>query len=359
MRRLGATWLALAAVWAAAAPSAHAEAPYILNGMYLALDGGVHSNTINGGIWHWQQRSFAVLNTYGGDPAQIVGEMRDIWDNQNSVPMVSYAPPTPNSVAAAGGYDQTVYMPFVAVVRDFLSGPDGQLGNWDDRRAYMRFGWEPNIEQSGWSPCRVTNRESATPAQDYIASWRRLHDMFRAAGVDRTRLAWVFSVASGDHCTQGKPENVYPGSAYVDWLGMNVYAPCGGSPSDNMTTTMNRLRAIAPGKPVGVNEAGVSSYRGIAAKNAWIAGYWSFLRANDIRMSIWFNSDKGSSTSCAEFEKPWAVFGLNHGDESRLDPFTGITWKGFSAYRLAVGEPWVIGNNGSARRLTDQHFLGL
>lgn len=335
---------------------ATAQAPYILNGMYLAIGPDLHFNDVNGDIWLWQGRSFAILNFFAGDPSLIKAEMEDIWNNQHSVPMVSYAPPTPNSSAAAGQHDLHPWGTLVRHMRDFLAGPDGVLGNWDDRRAYMRFGWEFNHSGMAWSPCREPDNPNA--AQDFIRSWRRLHDMFTAAGVTNTRLAWVFSIATVDACPAGAPENTYPGSAYVDWFGIDAYANCPGlTAAQVITPYMNRLRGIDSSKPLGINEAGVSSYLGIAEKNQWISDYFAFLRENDIRMSIWFNSDKGSSTSCADWEKPWAVYGLNHGDESRTDVF-GITWRGFSAYRAAVNQPWIVGNDESPRRISDQHFLG-
>jgi mannan endo-1,4-beta-mannosidase len=157
----------------------------------------------------------------------------------------------------------------------------------------------------------------------------------------------------------------YPGSNYVDWLGVDAYSNCGASVPGVFDGIVGRLRTIDSTKALGVNEVGISSFLGTAAKNAWITDYWNYVYANDIRMSLWFNTDKGTDSNCAVFEKPWAFFGKNHGDTTYThceDSACLVTtvYRGFSAYRTAVQQPWVIRTNwsGNPRYFTDDQFLG-
>jgi hypothetical protein len=104
---------------------------------------------------------------------------------------------------------------------------------------------------------------------------------------------------------------------------------------------------MAPGVPVSVNEAGATSATA-GGKSSYITRYFDWLRANVIRMAIWFNFDK---------ERDWAVFGGALGDEvfrSGTSVFTA--WK---AYRRGVSSKRVVGSDTTnPRLLTDAQLLG-
>jgi hypothetical protein len=209
----------------------------------------------------------------------------------------------------------------------------------------------------------------------YIAAWRRVHDIFASEGLTNRDVAWVFSEGSHDDCSAGAPANTYPGSSYVDWLGVDGYSGCGGSPAARFGPEVSELRAEDPTKPVGVDEVGVSSFLGTAYKNQWINDYFAYLQSADLRMSLWFNTNKGTNPSCAVFEKPWAILDEvypenpdgqlpSYGDETYTYHANGaipITYRGFSAYRTNVQLSWVTGATGltkNPRILTDAQFLG-
>ena len=57
----------------------------------------------------------------------------------------------------------------------------------------------------------------------YIAAWRYVHALFTAEGADR--LVWVFSPMAESYpdAAWNAPFAYYPGSAYVDWIAVDVY----------------------------------------------------------------------------------------------------------------------------------------
>jgi hypothetical protein len=60
---------------------------------------------------------------------------------------------------------------------------------------------------------------AGTPAQ-FVAAYRHVHDRFRQLGVDN--VIWVWTV-SGYLGHKKLMKELYPGDAYVDWIGMDQY----------------------------------------------------------------------------------------------------------------------------------------
>lgn len=79
----------------------------------------------------------------------------------------------------------------------------------------LRFAHEMNSDWTSWSPGVNGNTSS-----QFVAAWRRVHGIFRRAGA--TNAKWVWSpVAHYEGATPFK--RVYPGNAYVDWVGISGY----------------------------------------------------------------------------------------------------------------------------------------
>ncbi len=58
-------------------------------------------------------------------------------------------------------------------------------------------------------------------AQDFVAAWRHIHDEFVAKGV--TNVVWVWNVTGSSGWYSLYKGGLYPGSAYVDWIGWDPY----------------------------------------------------------------------------------------------------------------------------------------
>jgi hypothetical protein len=78
-----------------------------------------------------------------------------------------------------------------------------------------------NHEMNGtWYPWSIEDSVNPNGAADYVRMWRRVHDIFAAAGA--TNVIWVWSP---NRITYSRSDfaNFYPGDSYVDWIGLTGY----------------------------------------------------------------------------------------------------------------------------------------
>jgi hypothetical protein len=130
---------------------------------------------------------------------------------------------------------------------------------------------------------------------DYVAAWRRFHDIVVAEGATNVTWAWVTNSIWYDPASDPAP--YYPGDAYVDWVGMDSYNwgrnPLQPdrwiTPGEVITPTLNRLKQIAPRKPVCICETASTEIGG--NKSQWIRDMLSsYLPSHpEIKAFLWFN----------------------------------------------------------------------
>src|SRR3954447_6763450 len=115
----------------------------------------------------------------------------------------------------------------------------------------VRFAHEMNGDWYPWG-----QGANGNTAADYVAAYRRVHDVVTAAGA--TNVVWVWSPIT----VISKPDvplaPLYPGDDVVDWVGLSVYF------SDPISTyaadvppTLRQLDQFAPAKPIYVAETSV------------------------------------------------------------------------------------------------------
>jgi hypothetical protein len=114
-----------------------------------------------------------------------------------------------------------------------------------EQPCFVRPGFEPSIDKY-------------TPGAPYIQSYRRIVDIFRREGVDNAAFIWCAGPGGG---LQLAKENLwFPGDAYVDWIGIDLFTPesirpAPGSPLPWADSTWAMLRlADAWKKPVILSE---------------------------------------------------------------------------------------------------------
>jgi mannan endo-1,4-beta-mannosidase len=78
----------------------------------------------------------------------------------------------------------------------------------------ISFGHEMN---GFWYPWGTTQ----TPAADFVAAWRHIHDLFARAGA--TNVIWVWNPNVIFPVPQVQLRPYYPGNAYVTWIGLTGY----------------------------------------------------------------------------------------------------------------------------------------
>lgn len=137
---------------------------------------------------------------------------------------------------------------------------------------FLRFAPEMN---GTWIPWGVTVN-SNTP-QLFIAAWRHIHTLFTKVGA--TNVSWVWTpndVEGGNVSLQA----IYPGNAYVDWVGIDVFN--WGKRNDSswqsfaqvMANSYQVLQQVAPKKPIVVAETASSPLGG--SKAQWIHDLYQF-----------------------------------------------------------------------------------
>ncbi len=161
-----------------------------------------------------------------------------------------------------------------------------QVTAWADKiKAYgvpvrFTFNHEPEAKDS------VNNGTAAA----YIAAWRKVVSIFQARGVTNAKYLWImtanaFRVGSGDRRFAIK---WYPGDAYVDDLGADVYndytcRSTSDSPWYPLTTEIEKFRqfgAARPTKPMWLAEwASTDDPADLGRKAQWITQAREALKA--------------------------------------------------------------------------------
>jgi beta-mannanase len=84
---------------------------------------------------------------------------------------------------------------------------------------FIRYGWEMD---------GTANQSWVVSPEDFVASWRYIHDRLRGV-----RAVWVWAPnASAFEGSRGGADPYYPGDAYVDWIAADGFnwAACKGRP---------------------------------------------------------------------------------------------------------------------------------
>jgi hypothetical protein len=161
---------------------------------------------------------------------------------------------------------------------------------------FLRFNWGMNGNWFPWSE-GVGGNESG----EYVAAWRRVHDLFAAVGA--TNATWVWC-AYADPQRQLEPiRPFYPGNAYVDWTSLDAFNWGKNEANPKPWRTFDQLfrgpyeeivKKIAPTKPMLLAE--MASGGGAKAKSRWIREMFEQIatRYKRIRGLIWFDQvDRG------------------------------------------------------------------
>ena len=118
-------------------------------------------------------------------------------------------------------------------------------------------------EQNGyWYPWGIRNTDmpgtDASRSRDFIAMWRHVWRLFQAAGATNVLWLWSPNIESGNLLPPPALSASYPGSKYVDWVGLDGYYF--NKPRQTFgkifDATMRDLRPYATKKPWIVAETG-------------------------------------------------------------------------------------------------------
>jgi Glycosyl hydrolase family 26 len=129
-----------------------------------------------------------------------------------SIPLVTWDPWDPSL-----GADQPTY-----TLQNIINGNfDSYITAWAQASKvwghpyFLRFAPEMNGNWNPWSEQVNGNK----PGQ-YVLAWRHVHDIFTNLGVTNVTWVWCPNI---DFSVSTPLKGLYPGDAYVDWVGMDGY----------------------------------------------------------------------------------------------------------------------------------------
>lgn len=151
----------------------------------------------------------------------------------------------------------------------------------------LRFAHEMNGYWYPWAEQANGNR----PGQ-YVTMWRHVYDLFQQVGA--TNVTWIWS-PNIDYTNATPLKSLYPGDAYVDWVGLSGYYGTVGKKkyqtfNQIFQPSMRELRKFTQ-KPVVITETAATDVSGLKAR--WITQMFQELpNDRDIIGVIWFESIK-------------------------------------------------------------------
>jgi len=162
---------------------------------------------------------------------------------------------------------------------EILAGKwDHYIDAWGDGASafgkpfFVSFCNEMNGDWFPWSGCFYRQEKSGNDV--FKRAWRYVVDRVRARGA--TNIRWVFHVNAfpADSDLWNMMSAYYPGSDYVDWLGLSIYGKQFRSGDwaefpDLIEWPYKEITAIDPEKPVMVAEFGVGEFPKSGSKAKW------------------------------------------------------------------------------------------
>lgn len=190
---------------------------------------------------------------------------------------------------SAGALPFLTWEPFSSSVADIAAGrSDAYITRFATQvrtanlPVAVSFGHEMNGDWYPWGT-------STTSPADFVAAWRHVHDLFLRAGVGNVIWVWCANVINPVPKIALQP--LYPGDAYVDWVGLvGYYTPTGAHAFQPLFgPTMQVIRRFTQ-HPFLITETAVEPGPG---KPAQVADLIAGVRTHpDVLGFIWFDYRK-------------------------------------------------------------------
>ncbi len=231
------------------------------------------------------------------------GTLNPSWltmiDQHGSIPMITWSPAdwtggsqtNYTTAAIAGGADDAYIKSFAQQLKNF--GKPVLLRTMHE----MNANWYPN-----WD---LTHNSAA----NYVAAWRHMHDLFAQVGATNVLWVWCPNYWNPNWgAGEIDPNPAYPGDAYVDWIGFDVYNnanPNYASFAGLSDYAYSNLTGAHPSKPLMVPEFGATEPTAAqvsagSSKAGWFTQTFADVQAKypKIRALVYFNEDKTQAESC-------------------------------------------------------------
>jgi mannan endo-1,4-beta-mannosidase len=147
-------------------------------------------------------------------------------------------------------------------------------------RVVLSFGHEMNGYWYSWA-------NKHTPPAVFVAAWRHIVTIFREVGADNVIWLWTVNVIDAQHGKIPGPAPWWPGSAYVNWVGIDGYY---FEPSWRFVSlfgpTIVKVRELTH-DPILITETGAVSDAGQPRQ---IADLFAGVRAYGLLGAVWFDA---------------------------------------------------------------------
>ncbi len=150
--------------------------------------------------------------------------------NAGAYPYINWAPMKSTDTVSSATYNNAMFADDATMDANWLDPADhtkGTLGAYIDDYAtavatwnhpcFIRFAWEMNKLAPGQQAFPYNDGYNGNATGSFITMWQAVHTRFAAIAPNAT---WIFTV---DYVGQLSLATVYPGDAYVDWIGIDVY----------------------------------------------------------------------------------------------------------------------------------------
>ena len=155
---------------------------------------------------------------------------------------------------------------------------DDDLRRWAESARTFRgpilieWGTEPNGEWFAWNG--KWNGGAAGPAV-YVAAYRHIVDVMRAAGADNLQWIWHANWDDVPESHWNRLEKYFPGENYCTWMAISAYGPLtpqtleSESFREEIDQIYPRLTKLAPNKPIIIAEFGCDIHHRKVTAAAW------------------------------------------------------------------------------------------
>jgi hypothetical protein len=251
-----------------------------------------------------------ALDDWAGKRTSIAGTFIDFED-----PNPSYNLPVPLELMFQNGY--TAFVNFTskrsaaamargdidAAIKKMAKAYAAWLAQGTGRMAYLA----PLPEMNGLS------ESYRGDTKNFKLAYMRIQRIFTEAGVPRESVRWVFAPNGWGQGHANDFENYYPGATAVDVVGFSAFnwgfypsvrSKKWEEPAALFGSYLERMRRLAPGKPIFIAQTATTSYmlrgKAPAVKDQWLRDAYRYLAMQPaVRAVIYFNLDK---------ECDWALF---------------------------------------------------
>ncbi|MCU1551297.1 MAG: hypothetical protein JWR36_1857 [Glaciihabitans sp.] len=254
------------------------------------------------GGWDQTYRADAVKAAWKRHTLPILTwESRPIDAGNNTVSEPEYTVPK----ILSGKYDTYLRQYARAIVKAKLP-----LGIRFDHE--MNGVWYPWSETDGQG-----NSINSNSPGDYVKMWKYVHDIFQSEGANKY-VFWIWSPniinnLPTTHKSLDYLKSLYPGDAYVDWVGLSGYLRPAYKPDNDFSfnytfgSSIDQLRQLTS-KPIFLSEIGASEVGG--HKSAWITSLFDALAKPenaDILGFSWFDMAVTSYTEGQLATNDWRI----------------------------------------------------